>query len=71
MEAIQRSTPIEDLIRDYPASVRFMVDKGLPCYVCGEAVWGTLEEVAPQRGKSEKDIDLLVDELNRSLQGRG
>ncbi len=71
MEAIRRSTPIEDMIRNYPASVRFMVEKGLPCYVCGEPVWGTFEEVARQSGKSERDIDLLVDELKAHLQAKG
>jgi len=41
MGAARRSTALEDLIRDCPDFARFMVEKGLACYVFGEPSWGT------------------------------
>ncbi len=64
---ILRTTAIEDLVRDHPSSVRFMIGKGLPCMTCGEPVWGTFEEVARRSGKTNQEIDLLVDELNAEI----
>jgi hypothetical protein len=40
-----------------------MIGKGLPCFVCGEPTWGTFEEMARRSGKSESEIDALVEEL--------
>ena len=69
MQAIQRTVIIEDLIREHPQSVGFMLKQGLPCYICGEPTWGTLEEVARRSGKSEAEIDALVEELTSCLKG--
>jgi hypothetical protein len=44
-----------------------MLKQGLPCYVCGEPTWGTLEEVARRSGKSESEIDALVEGLTLTL----
>lgn len=63
MSTIQRSISVEDLIRDHPGSVGFMVRNGLPCFVCGEPAWGTFEEMARRSGKSDSEIDALIGEL--------
>jgi len=67
VQAIQRTVIIEDLIREHPESVGFMLKQRLPCYVCGEPTWGTLEEVARRSGKSESEIDALVEGLTLTL----
>lgn len=41
-----------------------MIEKGLPCMTCGEPFWGTFEDLARQSGKTEQEIDVLVEELN-------
>jgi Ni,Fe-hydrogenase I small subunit len=68
MEAVRRSTPIEDLVREWPSAVHFMIEKGLPCITCGEPVWGTFEEVARRSGKTEAEIDVLTEELQSRVQ---
>lgn len=60
---IQRGISVEDLITAFPHSVAFMVEEGLPCFVCGEPTWGTFEEMARREGKSESEIDLLVEAM--------
>jgi hypothetical protein len=45
-----------------------MIDKGLPCVTCGGPVWGTFEEVARRSGKTESEIDLLIEDLKSHIQ---
>jgi DNA-directed RNA polymerase subunit N (RpoN/RPB10) len=45
-----------------------MIDKGLPCVTCGEPVWATFEEVARRSGKTESEIDLLIEDLKSHIQ---
>lgn len=47
-----------------------MIRKGLPCFVCGEPTWGTFEEMARRSGKSEEDIDLMIDEMKSLVVGK-
>ncbi len=55
---------IEDLIKIKPTSVKYLMDKGIRCLVCGEPIWGTLESAANEKGFSETDIEIFVSELN-------
>jgi hypothetical protein len=68
MAAIYRDIPIEDLIKANPDAVGFLIRHGLPCVVCGEPFWGTLAELAGQKGWDSGRIDALVEEFNRSHQ---
>jgi len=61
---IKADIKIDDLIRQYPDAVGFLIKKGLPCVVCGEPFWGTLAELAAQKGFSNKQIDALLAEFN-------
>ncbi|MBN2175085.1 MAG: DUF1858 domain-containing protein [Bacteroidales bacterium] len=60
---ITKDIEIEDLVRDYPASVKFMAEKGIKCIACGEPIWGTLEEAAKEKGYKDEEIDNLIIEL--------
>jgi len=66
---IHRGISVEDLITSFPESVAFMVNEGLPCFVCGEPTWGTFEEMARKKGKSDAEIDRLVASM-KSIVGR-
>jgi len=41
------------------------MDLGVPCLVCGEPLWGTIEEVAE---KYNVDLNELLDKLNKTMQ---
>jgi Ni,Fe-hydrogenase I small subunit len=62
---IKADIKIDDLIRCYPNAVGFLIKKGLPCVVCGEPFWGTLAELAQQKGFNEEQINALVIEFNQ------
>jgi methionine synthase II (cobalamin-independent) len=61
---ISKDIYIEDLVNDYPFSVRYLMEKGIKCIMCGEPIWGTLEEAAKEKSFSDEDIEKFVKELN-------
>lgn len=67
MTRIDRHIAIEELVSRFPGSVKFLINKGLPCLVCGEPTWGTLEELAKDKGWTDAAIDELVEAMNESL----
>lgn len=67
MSRIERATSIENLINKFPGAVHFLIQKSLPCLVCGEPSWGTLEELARDKGWSDAAIDELVRQMNQEL----
>ena len=63
---INKDILIEDLVQAHPQAVRFLIENHLPCVVCGEPFWGTLEELARQEGWDDMRIDDLVKRFNDS-----
>ncbi len=61
---ITKEIYIEELVERLPSSVNFLREKGLVCILCGEPVWGTLEQLAKQKGFSDEEIASLLIELN-------
>jgi len=49
MKRIERKTGVEELLERFPESVQFLINRKLPCLVCGEPSWGTLEELAAEK----------------------
>ncbi len=64
---INRNILIEDLVENYSFSVRYLMEKGIRCIMCGEPIWGTLEEAAKEKGFSDDKIDDAINELNRLI----
>lgn len=62
---ISKTIEIEDLITNFPFSVKYLFDKGIKCIACGEPIWGSLEEAALEKGYNQEQIDGFVDELNK------
>ena len=61
---VTASTLIEDLVRDMPESVTYLMQHGIRCIRCGEPIWGTLEDAAREKGFGDEDIGRFVKELN-------
>ena len=66
---INKSTLIEEIVEKYPQLIHPLRESGIVCIRCGEPIWGTLEEVATEKGI--QDIDALVEEMNRHISGAG
>ncbi|KAB2870155.1 MAG: DUF1858 domain-containing protein [Bacteroidales bacterium] len=68
MLPITKDIQIEDIVVQLPQSVSYLRDKGIVCVVCGEPVWGTLNDLAVQKGLSNDSIEQIVNELNQIFQ---
>ena len=60
---ITKDILIEDLVDNYSFSVRYMMEKGIRCIMCGEPIWGTLEEAALEKGLSQEQLADIVSEM--------
>lgn len=60
---ITKDISIEELIENIPASVAYLMKEGIRCIVCGEPIWGSLEEAAEEKGFKPEDIERFVNEL--------
>jgi iron-sulfur cluster repair protein YtfE (RIC family) len=68
MDKITKNIPIEELISKYPRSVNYLMKKGIKCIVCGEPIWGTLEDAAKERGFDDQDVSKILQELNEQIE---
>ncbi len=62
---ITKDILIEELVDNYPFSVRYLMEKGIRCIICGEPIWGTLEEAAGEKNFKEEDIERFVSEMKK------
>ena len=60
---ITKDISIEELIETIPASVEYLMKEGIRCIVCGEPIWGSLEEAAEEKGFKAEDIERFVNDL--------
>jgi methionine synthase II (cobalamin-independent) len=63
--SITKDIMIEDLVRDYPFSVKYLSEKGIKCIACGEPIWGTLEEAATEKGFDDQAINGFLTEMKQ------
>ncbi|NQU81599.1 MAG: DUF1858 domain-containing protein, partial [Bacteroidetes bacterium] len=61
---IDKNIAIEDLVETIPGSVKYLMEQGIKCIICGEPIWGTLEEAAKEKGFNDEEIDKFVNDLN-------
>ncbi len=62
---ISKNTDIEDIVNDYPELIGSLKDYGIACIMCGEPVWGTLEEIA--KLKNIRNLDEIVNTMNNII----
>ena len=60
-ERITKDTTIEEILEQHPETVKVFMDFGVPYLVCGEPLWGKVEEVAK---KYKADLTELLEKLN-------
>ncbi len=61
---ITKDTTIEELVEEVTGSVKYLMEQGIRCIICGEPIWGTLEEAAKEKGFNDKQIKIFVKDLN-------
>lgn len=66
---INKDMTIEDLVEIYPQTIRPLKEMGINCVVCGEPVWGTIEENVISKGLT--DLNGIVSKLNKIIRENG
>ena len=64
---ITKEIEIEDLIKEIPQTVTYLMEQGIKCVRCGEPLWGTLETAAKEKGFNDLDIELFVKDLSKLI----
>ena len=67
MKAATRTTSVEELLEVHPSAAGFLVHHRVVCFVCGEPVWGTIEDALRRSGKQESEIDGFMELLNAAI----
>jgi hybrid cluster-associated redox disulfide protein len=62
LNKISGDMTVEEVLDTYPKTVKVFMDLRIPCLVCGEPLWGTLEETAEKYGV---ELSLLLERLNQ------
>ncbi|OAA21953.1 hypothetical protein DU53_05360 [Kosmotoga sp. DU53] len=70
MDMISKNMPIPEIVDRYPFLIDFFLKKGIKLMVCGDVLWGTLEEEVNRQGKSE-ELDSIIEEANQIIQEKG
>lgn len=60
---ITKTILIEELVDNYPFSVRYLMEQGIRCIMCGEPIWGTFEEAAKEKDFSDSEIEKFVSDM--------
>ena len=61
---VTKDTTIEDIVDDIKGGMEYLMKQGIRCVICGEAIWGSLEEAAVEKGFNAEQIQQFVDDLN-------
>ena len=62
---IRKGIFIEDLVINLPESISHLKEKNINCIARVEAIWGTLEEAAKEKGYVDNDIEIFLKDLNK------
>ncbi|MGD9489600.1 MAG: DUF1858 domain-containing protein [Calditrichaceae bacterium] len=64
---ITKDMTIEEIVEKYPETISPMQKLGVKCIVCGEPVWGTLEENVIEKGLNLEEIISKLNEVTEEL----
>ncbi|MEO0226864.1 MAG: DUF1858 domain-containing protein [candidate division WOR-3 bacterium] len=67
---ITEKTSVEELLSIYPQLTNVFIKLGLSCYVCGEAFWGTIGELAQKYNVNVNKIIRILNEEKSKLNQR-
>ena len=60
---ITKEILIEDLVKELPESISYLMEQGIRCLRCGEPIWGSLESAAKEKGFTDEQIDVFINDL--------
>ena len=67
---ISKDMTLGELVQNYPEAAMLLARRGLHCIGCGMAAAETIEQGAMAHGMSERDIESMLDEMNKKASGK-
>ena len=64
---ITKNTAISEVVCEYPETAELLVDAGMHCVGCPMAMQETIEQGCLAHGMSKKDIDKLIEKMNKKI----
>ncbi|MFH1607934.1 MAG: DUF1858 domain-containing protein [archaeon] len=65
MKKITKDTKISELMQEKPDAVGILFEAGMGCCGCPAAQMESIEDGCKAHGMSDKDVDELVEKLNK------
>jgi hybrid cluster-associated redox disulfide protein len=62
---ITRQMTLGELVERFPEAAMIMAKRGMHCIGCHMAAWETVEQGCQAHGMPDKEIDELVEQMNR------
>jgi len=58
---------IGELVQQYPSVVEILMEEGVSCVGCGAAYFETIEEGLTGHGRSDEEVNLIIEKLNSAI----
>jgi len=68
MQGVKKEDKIGKLIKKFPQTIEIFTEFELFCVGCPASTYETIEEGAKAHGKTEEEINKLIEKLNRFLE---
>lgn len=62
---ITKEMTIGEVAEKFPDSMKVLLENGIHCIGCAAAHWENLEQGLSMHGKSEEEIDSMINEMNK------
>ncbi len=69
MEKITKNSLIGEILKEYPELAETLIEIGLHCIGCPMMSQETIEQGCRAHGMSDKEIDKLIEILNKKVDG--
>jgi methionine synthase II (cobalamin-independent) len=60
MKKISKDMNMEEVVESFPDTIKPLQEMGVQCIVCGEPVWGTLEDSILRKGLHNMDEIIAI-----------
>ena len=67
MESITQGMTIGELVQKFPSVAEVLQEEGVHCVGCGASYYETIGEGLAGHGRSEEEIQEVVEKLNKSI----
>jgi hypothetical protein len=70
MDRITAETHVDQILNEYPSLSKTFIEFGLPCMVCGQPFWGTIEALARQHNIDGSSLIKALNHKKREIDAK-